>query len=40
MFPRTHVTSGIKAVSASEADREGKESEKIKENAATATDVV
>jgi len=37
--PRTHSTSGIKAVSASEEDKEQKDSEKIKDNGATATDV-
>lgn len=37
--PRIQGTSGMKAVSATEEDKEEKGSEKIKDNGATATDV-
>jgi len=39
LSPQIHGTSWIKAVSASEEDKEKKEQEKIKDNGATATDV-
>jgi hypothetical protein len=40
LFPHGHSdTRGIKAVSASEEDKEEKDSEKIKDNGATATDL-